>query len=664
MDAMIVAARAVHFAAAMVVFGELLFAIVVAAPAVLAVGARRESSRAPLSLAARLGACALGASIVSGLVWFAVESALMSGLPFGQAIDARNLTIVATGTAFGRLWVWRFGVAMVLALLLAGVARSTRERAKSRFAVAALLFAAVHLVTLAWAGHAAAQGSDHDLHLVADVVHLLAAGAWVGALPGLVIELRRVRSVALGIRIARRFSILGVASVGALVGSGIGNAWYLVGDVPGLIGTPYGRLLVVKLAVFAAMMVLAAINRASVSGPSDGDEASQRRVLHALRRNASLEVAAGAIVVAIVGALGDMLPAAHQSPVWPFDRTLSWQAAQQTFGAGAAAVASGIVAIVAAGVAVAAALRARWRVGSAWLATCAVAVACCASILAVPAYPTTYAFSPTGYTTGAIVRGAALFEQDCTACHGPAARGDGPRAAVAGLALADLAARASVHPTGDVFWRIGHGMAGTSMPGFASRLDDTQIWDLVQFLRAQSDAATAAMVLGERVKPQRSAITAPDFTFERERQGQESLSDPLDESTTLLVLYTRARSLPYLRALAGDAAAAREVGLRVVALPLDVGARGLAGGQDALPDAATAQPDVAEAYALFARRVGDASDAAGSQVDYLIDRQGFIRARWIGIPDSPHDRVNAVIAQAALLSHEHPRAAAPMAHMH
>jgi putative copper resistance protein D len=121
-------------------------------------------------------------------------------------------------------------------------------------AVGALLVAAGYLATLAWTGHAAA---GPPVQVVSDVTHLIAAGAWLGALPGFVVLLGCAQPVSITAQVTRRFSTLGVLSVGTLVVTGIGNAWYLVGDVPGLIGTAYGRLLLAKLALFAAMVTLA-----------------------------------------------------------------------------------------------------------------------------------------------------------------------------------------------------------------------------------------------------------------------------------------------------------------------------------------------------------------------------------------------------------------------
>ena len=58
-----------------------------------------------------------------------------------------------------------------------------------------------------------------------------------------------------------RFSTLGVISVGTLLVTGIVNTWYLAGSIEALTGTYYGQLLLAKIALFFAMVAIAAVNR-------------------------------------------------------------------------------------------------------------------------------------------------------------------------------------------------------------------------------------------------------------------------------------------------------------------------------------------------------------------------------------------------------------------
>jgi putative copper resistance protein D len=145
-------------------------------------------------------------------------------------------------------------------------------------------------------------------------MHALAAGAWLGALPALVVLLRSGQPKAILVRGANLFSVLGIASVSIILATGIVNAWFLVGSLPGLWDTPYGQLLAVKIGVFAVMLSIAAVNRWILTPRLSSDDFMARTVL---RRNATIEIFGGILIVVIVGALGTMVPAAHQFPHWP-----------------------------------------------------------------------------------------------------------------------------------------------------------------------------------------------------------------------------------------------------------------------------------------------------------------------------------------------------------
>jgi len=67
---------------------------------------------------------------------------------------------------------------------------------------------------------------------------------------------------------------------------------------------------------------------------------------------------------------------------------------------------------------------------------------------------------------------------------------------------------------------------------------------------------------------------------------------------------------------------------------------------------------------MFARRDIDAPGASPATVAFLIDRQGYLRARWIGVPDSLPNRMAETIDQAELLRRERQRAPLPAGHLH
>jgi putative copper export protein/mono/diheme cytochrome c family protein len=661
MNTLFVAARAVHYASAMLLFGELVFVIAVARPAW-----RRVAPGDGDAVYRRLLAIArwsVIASIVSGAAWLAAQAAVMSGMHIGPAMNRETLSLVLGNTVFGHVWVLRFGLVIVLSAVLLALGRSANDRLRSRLAISAAVVAAAYLGSLAWAGHAVAGKELDDFDgIVPDVAHLLAAGAWLGALPALVHLLDGTPALDAAAQATRRFSNLGMASVCVLVVSGLSNAWYQVGDVPALIGTDYGRLLLAKLGLFAAMLGLAVTNRGVLTPRLAGGD---HGALHLLRLTAVLEIAAGIGVVIIVGVLGVTVPAAHQSPVWPFDYTLSWQPLQQSAWMQVAVTAAGTVACISVAVTMRGLLGRPPRLHSAALAGIAIPAGILAWLLGVAAYPTTYAVSPVGYTADAIESGSALYASRCQACHGDKGRSDGATAALLPVKPASLTERVPNQREGDLFWWIAHGVPNTPMPGFSSKLSDIEIWNLIQFLDAQAMARNAT-AMTDRVKPLRP-VFAPDFTFEIIGRPQESLERQRGDRITLLVFYTLPQSLLRLHELAKKQRAILAAGARVLAVPISASS-GAGDAQIAIDGSesifAIASPKVADAYAMFTRQADGSNEAAYPHMEFLVDRHGYLRVRWLGVPDAASDRTAAALGQIKLLIDEPPRAPVQWGHRH
>ena len=308
-DFALVAARAVHIGAAILLFGEMLFAFAIARIGICASG----SGGIAASVRSHI-AWALVFSTASWAVWLAIVATRMAGTSLRQALDVNTIMLVLRESEFGHWWCVRIGVLVLLAVAWSSsTRRSTNDPWQKRETLLALTLAATYLATLAFAGHATAatRGASRAMHLASDASHALAAGAWLGALPALVVFLRSKQPNAILARGTHAFSMLGITSVSILLATGILNAWFLVGSIPRLWDTPYGQLLVVKLAVFAVMLSIAAVNRWMLTPRLSNNDV--RSVL-LLRRNASLEIFGGILIVVIVGALGTMVPAAHQSP--------------------------------------------------------------------------------------------------------------------------------------------------------------------------------------------------------------------------------------------------------------------------------------------------------------------------------------------------------------
>jgi putative copper resistance protein D len=106
----------------------------------------------------------------------------MSGQLPADVFSGGVVWTVLSQTQFGRDWIVR----LVLACLLAGTFApllSAQWKNSGWLAAAAVVLAASFVGGLAWAGHAAGgEGVEAFVHPAADVLYLVAAAAWVGAL--------------------------------------------------------------------------------------------------------------------------------------------------------------------------------------------------------------------------------------------------------------------------------------------------------------------------------------------------------------------------------------------------------------------------------------------------------------------------------------------------
>jgi copper resistance protein D len=304
------AVRAFHFAATAIVAGTAFFRHVIAEPVL-----RREPDGgvpAFTLLRSRLdatAAIALAAAFVSGVLWLPLEAAAISGLSLADVYAQNVIWTVLTETRFGHVCAVRSLIAILLALYL-WAGREQRGRQRGTLAVA---LAGSFLAALAWTGHAGAGTSwSADLHLAADTLHLLAAGAWIGGLVPLALTLASARSAGdetrarIAIGATARFSTLGLVSVGTLVSTGLVNTWFLAGSVASITGTDYGRLLMVKLALFAVMFSVATVNRIALA-----ERLPDAAAIRQLRINCGVEFILGIAVIVIASTLGTLPPPLH-----------------------------------------------------------------------------------------------------------------------------------------------------------------------------------------------------------------------------------------------------------------------------------------------------------------------------------------------------------------
>jgi len=208
----------------------------------------------------------------------------------------------------------------------------------------------------------------------------------------------------------------------------------------------------------------------------------------------------------------------------------------------------------------------------------------------------------------------------------------------------------------DLFWWLSNGIPTAGMPAFSRELSEEQRWDLVNFLRALS-SGYAARAMPPTIALDRPWLVAPDFTFTVGPTSPRSLREYRGRRTVLLVFYDLARARPRLAEIAGRDGTLALLGVEVIAVPLHDARdaiRRIGREPRVLFSIVTegAEPIVA-AYRLF---------AAAPHVEFLIDRQGYIRAVTRGSGEAGD--LEKTIAEVQRLNEEKALPVAPEEHVH
>ncbi len=614
------------------------------------------------------GVAALGwqVTVVTGRV-----DAITSGAAWLRLLGA---------TQYGTVWLLRHAILLLLAALVL-----LRESDAARpdwlaWRIEAGLLAAMGASLAAWAGHAVGVNPGRALPALVDAAHIVGAGAWLGALPALALLLRSASTEEgadgrpYAVIAAHRFSFWALFVMAVIVGTGVWNAWNEVGGVPGLVGTPYGRLVLLKTALLLPVLALAAWNRRSLLPRLGGDGATVGRpAMRSLAGFVAVEAVVGAALVVVAAALALTPPGAHTTPTWPFSFRVAPEVTWNFPGVKSRVFIGGQLALVGVLALIAGCLVKRWR--ALLLAGAGVLLVAGAQEglppLAVDAYPTTYLRPAVPYNAASVAHGLSLYRTHCAVCHGPTGRGDGPDAAGLPQRAADLTApHTNDHTAGDMFWWLTHGL-GVGMPGFAGALSPDDRWDLINFIRALS-AGEAARSLTDIDDPERPRLTAPDFTFAT-GPAQTSLKDYRGRQPVLLVFFTLPSSRGRLAQISEAYNDLRSLNAAVIAVPM--------GGEEKIlsrigvsppilfPVATDGAADIVSTYALFRRTrapEGALPDPpVPSHMEFLIDRSGYLRARWIPGGTTPGwSDIKVLLAEIHALNQETVVAEPPAEHVH
>jgi putative copper export protein len=214
--------------------------------------------------------------------------------PFAPLRD--DVSFLLFQTFWGTTWMIQGAT-----LLLLGVAFwRSRHRGVAAWSLTTALTLAL-VATLALSSHAMGVDVARPFFVVADGIHALAAGSWIGSL-GIILVAGRPERIDgrtdLFAAQIRAFSPLAVVSVAALVTMGTVLAWTHLDGVSSLWSTGYGLVLAAKVTV-AAVVLLAGFRNWRVGVPRlDSAEGAG-----ALRQRATVEVSVAVVVLLLTAVL-------------------------------------------------------------------------------------------------------------------------------------------------------------------------------------------------------------------------------------------------------------------------------------------------------------------------------------------------------------------------
>ena len=233
----------------------------------------------------RLIVFALVAGLVSAAAALGLQGLDLLDLPPGGLLTAAPWKAAAATSLFQSLLI--AGVAMI-----AGIVALRSRGARGSGALSAFALAGVGL-SLASSGHAA-TATPQWLTAPAVFLHGVGVAFWVGALAPLAVMAWRPAQPLLPV--LNRFSQAAIFVLAMLVLTGLALAVVQLGSFGALIGSPYGIILSIKLALVAVLLGLAALNRFRLTPALAADPRNTRPLVRSVVAECVIALAVLAVV--------------------------------------------------------------------------------------------------------------------------------------------------------------------------------------------------------------------------------------------------------------------------------------------------------------------------------------------------------------------------------
>jgi copper transport protein len=281
-------------------------------------------------------------AFVGSIAAVLIESSYTAGLKFSESFKP-SIVHEYIDTHVGHVMALRIIVLLVVGAF--GLPLLRRASLGVTRGVVAIALGLLTLGTFTLAGHAR-SGIQVAGAIPADLAHLAAFSLWFGGLVVLVVAVLKPDDPSELEPAVSRFSNVALGAVVVLTGTGVYQSWRQVGSFGALKSTTYGRLLLVKLALVAVVVLVAALSRDTVRqhldrepapleeaetrvplpvGPgaalADPDSEYRSYVVHRLRVSVGLEVVFLVFVLAVTALLVNAPPARSVADA-PYNTTL------------------------------------------------------------------------------------------------------------------------------------------------------------------------------------------------------------------------------------------------------------------------------------------------------------------------------------------------------
>lgn len=541
-----------------------------------------------------------------------------------------GIELYVESTRVGCLWMLRLTASIVAALLVAALLRNNNS---DRFWLVLLSLSGMFIqMSGVFSGHFSGI-ENNGSWLFIHSFHVLAVSLWVGSLPLWWILVRsafsneKLNGDVIGV--VEKFSRIVFICVSVIVVSGWMMTNEFIDNEGEMIGTPWGRWLMFKLSLILMALVLGNGVRKNLYLWRLAPRFAVSKAINSV----GLEFLVLLLVIICACLMSSAVPAVHDSANWPFPFRVSIDAMWADEEMRKFILAGTLLGFVASCLFLVSHRNNAFVINFGLLFFALIGWGTAVWAMTVESYPDTFKRSIVSYSALSIANGSNLFKENCVSCHGRGGLGDGAAGLKLSVPPADLSApHSSLHTAGDMYWWIGNGIPKSGMISFGSKLSDIERWDLVNFLRAFSQGFQGRIITSSVVK-EGAWLGAPDFYLAEKVESVRQLKDFRGKNCVLLVMaetYGQARKrLSLLRNWFGNNSNVSLVFVSkdgVIDLHEDV----------FLPQSPM---DVFDAYSLLTRTFSQRGDSQKVEhtrpsVEFLIDRHGYIRARWVADEES------------------------------